>query len=246
MYGGLQHPSSVAFVGCKRYQPFQKTWKKVLSTQFRSLLHYGIFRQEKGVMRNDAADSSKATTGKVHTTEEEYELARLKTAISRPAPVRLLPSAPANVPSEAQNIVRHHGRVRTWLSRQFGLHHVPLSAARDHLANERVFLAYIRTGTALANFAVVVLQLYRLKHNPVPKEKLTDYDLGSPLATATLVIAMAITLAGTWRFFICQNAMAKKKQMITSGNVVMIFIPILILVSFLHRKVGTCSTENQC
>jgi putative membrane protein len=109
-----------------------------------------------------------------------------------------------------------------------------MRAARDHLANERVFLAYIRTASALANFAVAILQLYRLQHNPVPRAKLTDYDLGIPLATVTLVLAIAVTVAGVWRFFACQNAMALREQIVTSGTVVLVFIPVSILVSLLN------------
>ncbi|OAL39945.1 hypothetical protein AYO20_00858 [Fonsecaea nubica] len=125
----------------------------------------------------------------------------------------------------------HEPQRRTWRHLFPGIfHHVPLRAARDHLANERVFLGYIRTSSALANFAITILQLYRLKHDPVPAGKLSDYDLGIPLAVVTLVIGLAITLAGAWRFFACQRAMAQKKQIVTSGLVVLVFIPVVALL----------------
>ena len=71
---------------------------------------------------------------------------------------------------------------------------VPLSSARDHLANERVFLAYFRTSSALATFAVVVLQLYRLGHDSPPPGVVSDYNIGIPLASTILIIAMLMMI----------------------------------------------------
>ena len=118
--------------------------------------------------------------------------------------------------------------------------YVPLSAARDHLANERVFLAYIRTSAALANFAVVIVQLYRLKHEPPPKGTLSDYDLGIPLAAVTLALAMVVSVVGAIRFFICQHAMARKKIR-GSGNVVVIFTVGTGLVSLPDHRLESMS-----
>ncbi|OCT50262.1 hypothetical protein CLCR_07639 [Cladophialophora carrionii] len=123
---------------------------------------------------------------------------------------------------------------RKWIALPSYDHYVPMKAARDHLANERVFLGYIRTASALANFAVTTLQLYRLQHHPASRDKLSDYDLGIPVATVTLIIAIAVAIAGVWRFFACQNAMALRKQIVTSAVVVLVFIPAFILVSLLH------------
>lgn len=109
--------------------------------------------------------------------------------------------------------------------------YIPPSSARDHLANERVFLGYIRTSSAFANFAVVILQLYRLNRSSAPADRLSDFDLGIPFATATLVIGTSVALIGAARFFICQNAMIRGRA-IGSGLVVVIFIAATSLVSF--------------
>ena len=150
---------------------------------------------------------------------EEHELSQLGTPPSTTAPI------PRTTAAGSSN----QRRWRIGKCRPPHVHHVPMNAARDHLANERVFLAYVRTASALANVAVVMLQLFRLKHNISP-DRLTDYDLGVPVATVTLFLAMAIVLSGVWRFFACQNSMALKSQIVTSGNVVLVFIPVLILV----------------
>lgn len=107
---------------------------------------------------------------------------------------------------------------------------VRLSSARDHLANERVFLAYFRTSSALATFAVVLVQLYRLKHDPPPPGVLSGYDIGIPLASIILVMAMLVTLLGTARFFICQKSIAASR-IVGSGQVVSLFTAATTMVS---------------
>jgi len=156
---------------------------------------------------------------------EQHELKDLRTAESQQnATGTVDESSVTNASSRDQDCQR--ARIRS-LSRS---RYVPIPAARDHLANERVFLAYIRTSSAFANFAVAILQLYRLKHSAAPAGKLGDYDLGVPLATATLVIAIILAITGAARFFICENVMLQKR-IVGSGSVVVVFIAITSLVS---------------
>ncbi|KAK5047520.1 hypothetical protein LTR84_006617 [Exophiala bonariae] len=108
---------------------------------------------------------------------------------------------------------------------------VPLSSARDHLANERVFLAYFRTSSALATFAVVLLQLYRLKHDPPAPGVLSDYNIGIPLASTILAMAMLVTVFGAVRFFRCQKSMISS-SIVGSGNVVSMFSMVMIMLFF--------------
>lgn len=46
---------------------------------------------------------------------------------------------------------------------------VPPEASRDHLANERTFLGWVRTSIALAIIGTVIAQLFRLQHSVSPK-----------------------------------------------------------------------------
>ncbi|KIW81554.1 hypothetical protein Z517_04580 [Fonsecaea pedrosoi CBS 271.37] len=173
----------------------------------------------------DARNSLTSPTRRSGAQSEEHELNTLQRDTTRVDPL-----SNAGISSLASRET-HEPQPRTWGHLfSWAFHHVPLRAARDHLANERVFLGYIRTSSALANFAITILQLYRLKHDPVPAGKLSDYDLGIPLAVVTLVIGIAVTLAGAWRFFACQHAMAQKKQIVTSGLVVLVFIPAVALL----------------
>ncbi|EXJ62217.1 hypothetical protein A1O7_02650 [Cladophialophora yegresii CBS 114405] len=176
----------------------------------------------------NAHDPASRLTGRIRPANEEFELDGFGNATHQATVAR--PSTPTlgSTPREHRSNTRSASR--KWLTLPSYDRHVPTKAARDHLANERVFLGYIRTASALANFAITALQLYRLQHHPVPQGKLSDYDLGIPVASATLIIAVAVAIAGVWRFFSCQNAMALRKQIVTSGIVVLVFIPAFILL----------------
>jgi uncharacterized membrane protein YidH (DUF202 family) len=159
---------------------------------------------------------------------EEYELQATRNG-EDPTRASATTLPKNHVPAE---ITRQRQRgVAEWYRGLRRVHYVPTKAARDHLANERVFLGYIRTATALANFAITALQLYRLNHVPPPRGRLSDFDLGVPIAATTLFIALALTLVGVWRFMACQNAMALKNQIVTSSRVVLVVYPIFALVS---------------
>ncbi|KIW90033.1 uncharacterized protein Z519_09463 [Cladophialophora bantiana CBS 173.52] len=184
-----------------------------------------------GDTRNGVDNSARRSREQHEEHDEEYELNTLGRELTQAAP-----SSGAGLSSTAPR-EKYKFQWRTWTRLIFPayIHQVPVHAARDHLANERVFLGYVRTSSALANFAITILQLYRLKHDPVPPGKLSDYNLGIPLAVVTLFIGIAITLAGAWRFFACQSAMARRKQIVTSGMVVFVFIPVfgLLLLALL-------------
>lgn len=158
---------------------------------------------------------------------EQYELSRLPTAHAPQA----TETPPSTNVEEADHAIEATLPVRRWaLPFASVFRHVPVSSARDHLANERVCLAYIRTSAATANIAVAVLQLYRLKHVPPPAGKLSDYDIGVPLGAVLLVLAIIVAITGATRFFVCQSAMVRDR-IVGSGLVVVIFTAIEALVS---------------
>ena len=151
---------------------------------------------------------------KTREQHEDYELDQLGTSSTRRDPADGDSTSSANAKSEKS--------IRSRLAVLIPVLSVPESAARDHLANERVLLAYIRTSSALANFAVVIVQLYRLKHDPPPPGVLSDYSFGVPLAVVTLIMAMVVSCVGAVRFFLCQKAMSEEK-IVGSGTMVVGF-----------------------
>lgn len=175
---------------------------------------------------SDTARRAYEQEGRGRDNSEEHELHHLGNESSTTTAM----AAPQPTTAASTSTPRSRVWKRLGLSRGPHIHRVPMKAARDHLANERVFLAYVRTGCALANFAIAILQLYRLNERPAPNGALSDYDLGIPFAALTLFLAIAVTLAGTWRFFVCQDAMARKKEIVTSGTAVSVLIPLTVLV----------------
>lgn len=160
-----------------------------------------------------------------HEQQEEYELNRLDNMQTGPTP--LGPSITTRSENATHTVPKSPRTIASLLSRTC---HVPIASARDHLANERVFLAYVRTSNAFANFAMIIVQLYRLNRNGTVLHKLGYYKLGIPLAVVVLVIAITTVAIGAMRFFTCQNAMLKKR-VLGSGWVVVVFSTGTCLVS---------------
>ena len=68
--------------------------------------------------------------------------------------------------------------------------------ARDHLANERTFLAWMRTSLALLGFGAVLVRLRFL----LPVE-LQGHSHGAQLGMAFGLVGLALVPLSTWAFF---------------------------------------------
>ena len=96
------------------------------------------------------------------------------------------------------------------LSRFWGRHvslEVLQKTSRDHLANERTYLAYLRTAQAVAILGVAASQLFRLTNPAEPGERVGFYSASVPFAAACHVVAFIICLLGMWRFLRHQEQM---------------------------------------
>jgi putative membrane protein len=85
--------------------------------------------------------------------------------------------------------------------------------ARDHLANERTFLAWIRTGVAgvvfgfaIGRFAIAVRQWMQLQGHVVPTSGISVW-----FGTAAMIAGVLVCLAGLVRY-------RRTRQQIDSGN----------------------------
>ncbi|KAL8720557.1 MAG: hypothetical protein Q9225_002603 [Loekoesia sp. 1 TL-2023] len=84
------------------------------------------------------------------------------------------------------------------------------SVARDHLALERTFLAWLRTSLAFASIGIAITQLFRLNTTISEREGLSPADpgntyhlrqVGKPLGATFLGIAIIMLLVGARRYF---------------------------------------------
>ncbi|KAF6757571.1 hypothetical protein DFP72DRAFT_239057 [Ephemerocybe angulata] len=88
------------------------------------------------------------------------------------------------------------------------------SVARDHLASERTFLAYIRTSLAIASSGVALVQLFSVSARSTspgnllaPNAMLQGFV--RPLGAITIFIGLSVLLIGVTRYFLVQSALTK-------------------------------------
>ncbi|KAH7337049.1 hypothetical protein B0J17DRAFT_574079 [Rhizoctonia solani] len=88
------------------------------------------------------------------------------------------------------------------------------SVARDHLANERTWLAYVRTSLAIASTGVALVQLFTIAAQQPTGTVLIGAKLqrfARPLGAVIVVIGMAVLALGVNRYFRIQHALTLNK-----------------------------------
>lgn len=101
------------------------------------------------------------------------------------------------------------------------------SVARDHLALERTFLAWLRTSLAFASIGIAVTQLFRLNSSshkniqtqPSALPFVNLQNLGKPLGATFLGIAILVLLLGSNRYYESQSWLLKGKFPASRGSV---------------------------
>ncbi|PCH40380.1 hypothetical protein WOLCODRAFT_136834 [Wolfiporia cocos MD-104 SS10] len=79
------------------------------------------------------------------------------------------------------------------------------SVARDHLASERTFLAYVRTSLTIASMGVALVQLFTIAGGT--NQQLQRYS--RPLGATIIVIGLCTLFLGVIRYYAVQNALVK-------------------------------------
>lgn len=82
-------------------------------------------------------------------------------------------------------------------------------ACRDHLANERTFLAWLRTSLALSMTGIFTTQLFIIQSNDLAHMNLSFFLLGVPLGSVCHAAALVNVIVGAHRFWRHQSAMAE-------------------------------------
>ncbi|KAL8790038.1 MAG: hypothetical protein Q9195_006540 [Heterodermia aff. obscurata] len=117
------------------------------------------------------------------------------------------------------------------------------SVARDHLALERTFLAWLRTSLAFASIGIAITQLFRLnttiseRSGLKPNNPPNTYhlrQLGKPLGATFLGIAILVLAVGGRRYFDSQYWIIRGKFPASRGSIFLItFVALSLIITSL-------------
>lgn len=87
------------------------------------------------------------------------------------------------------------------------------SDARDHLANERTFLSWLRLSMYLAIVSAAILVSFHLQQKPSPLER----HLALPLGICFWVLSLIVLAVGMANYIITVTKYARKKALVQTG-----------------------------
>ncbi|KAF9104593.1 hypothetical protein BGX29_001639 [Mortierella sp. GBA35] len=107
------------------------------------------------------------------------------------------------------------------------------SIARDHLANERTYLAWLRTSLSLITVGVAVTQLFRLQASASGQqsnELKKVSQLGRPLGGTFIALGILFLWLGTSRYFHNQSVLSYGQFPASRGSVVLATVTTLAIL----------------
>ncbi|ROW17999.1 hypothetical protein VPNG_00239 [Cytospora leucostoma] len=111
------------------------------------------------------------------------------------------------------------------------------SVARDHLALERTFLAWLRTSLSFSSIGIAITQLFRLNTSlteddgePETGSQHTLRHLGKPLGAIFLGISILILFLGYHRYFQAQSWIIRGKFPASRGTIILVSLVALVLM----------------
>ncbi|KAI7858121.1 hypothetical protein BDC45DRAFT_434301 [Circinella umbellata] len=113
------------------------------------------------------------------------------------------------------------------------------SVARDHLANERTYLAWVRTSLSTISVGVGITQLFRLDRAVEHDPELRTW--GRPVGLMFIGISMVFLCFASIRYFHSQTTMTKgyfpaSRGIILSTSAITFLSMVLLLVAVLFKR----------
>ncbi|KAK7755228.1 hypothetical protein SLS62_002733 [Diatrype stigma] len=110
------------------------------------------------------------------------------------------------------------------------------SVARDHLALERTFLAWLRTSLAFASIGIAITQLFRLNTSLVDDGPDNAHfqkirRMGKPLGTTFLGISVLVLILGYQRYIQSQQWVMKGKFPASRGTIILVTLIAFMLMA---------------
>ncbi|KAF9985352.1 hypothetical protein BGZ75_003081 [Mortierella antarctica] len=112
------------------------------------------------------------------------------------------------------------------------------SIARDHLANERTYLAWLRSSLSLITVGVAITQLFRLQNTssstgsptePTP-ELVKVSELGRPLGGSFIALGIMFLWLGTSRYFHNQSVLSYGQFPASRGSVILATVTVMAVL----------------
>ncbi|KAF9950797.1 hypothetical protein BGZ70_001225 [Mortierella alpina] len=113
------------------------------------------------------------------------------------------------------------------------------SIARDHLANERTYLAWLRSSLSLITVGVAITQLFRLQNTsssgsgtptqPTP-ELIKISELGRPLGGSFIALGILFLWLGTSRYFHNQSVLSYGQFPASRGSVILATVTVMAVL----------------
>ncbi|EIW59738.1 uncharacterized protein TRAVEDRAFT_71689 [Trametes versicolor FP-101664 SS1] len=107
------------------------------------------------------------------------------------------------------------------------------SVARDHLASERTFLAYVRTSLTMSSAGVGLVQLFSLSASTAHKTDLEQF--ARPLGAVMIGIGLFTLGVGVVRYFLVQNALVRGVYPVArvSTTALSFFVLVMVIAVFI-------------
>ncbi|KAI1390222.1 uncharacterized protein F4822DRAFT_401281 [Hypoxylon trugodes] len=135
------------------------------------------------------------------------------------------------------NGTNHEEEEKNWLKQCFsGMWSIELenkgSVARDHLALERTFLAWLRTSLSFASIGIAVTQLFRLNTSIGTEDPRfqTIRHIGKPLGATFIGISIIVLLLGYRRYYQGQQWVIKGKFPASRGTIIIVSVVACALI----------------
>ncbi|KAI0088594.1 hypothetical protein BDY19DRAFT_891052 [Irpex rosettiformis] len=100
------------------------------------------------------------------------------------------------------------------------------SVARDHLASERTFLAYMRTSLAIASTGVALVQLFNISSSSDNSAR----KYSRPIGAVIVSIGLATLVLGLVRFFSVQKALVGGTYPVARVSMLLLAITMSVVV----------------
>ncbi|GJJ72959.1 putative membrane protein [Entomortierella parvispora] len=194
-----------------------------------------------GSQLRNRLDGKPAPTSSVSAPQTVATSSNLSTDTPRPLQRRDTgPGGRLIVPENHEATPRWTTRASTYLQAIYAKYSPSLtlenkgSIARDHLANERTYLAWLRSSLSLITVGVAVTQLFRLQSTnpdePPTSELVKVSELGRPLGGSFIALGIMFLWLGTSRYFHSQSVLSYGQFPASRGSIIISTVTVMAVL----------------